>query len=379
MSDVLQKPAVIDIDAMLQPISEASPSGENLRYSGIYDEITEARRADDNLNQGEWQTELKVADFGRVLDLAIPAITTRSKDLQIAAWLSEALIKSYGFAGLRDSIKLLAGLQSQFWETLHPEIDEGDMEGRANAIAWFEGQATFSVKTIPFTGGEKYSFIDWEDSKVFDFPENIEMLETAEQVRLNELKSQAEAQRRVTGDLWRKAIAATRRVQMEEANFVVDECWAALNELNSTIEEKYDRNQMPGLTGLRKALDDVHTQIKKLLEEKRAEEPDEVEAEEAVEGGVSEDGTVRVAGVATGAISNRKDALKRLNDIAEFFQKTEPHSPISYIVQRAVKWGNMPLESWLQDVIKDETVLFNLRQTLGFNTNSADNNNQPQG
>ena len=113
MSDVLQKPAVIDIDAMLQPISEESPSGENLRYSGIYDEITEARRADDNLNQGEWQTELKVADFGRVLDLAIPAITTRSKDLQIAAWLSEALIKSYGFAGLRDSIKLLAGLQSQ--------------------------------------------------------------------------------------------------------------------------------------------------------------------------------------------------------------------------------------------------------------------------
>jgi type VI secretion system protein ImpA len=57
---------------------------------------------------------------------------------------------------------------------------------------------------------------------------------------------------------------------------------------------------------------------------------------------------------------------------AEFFQKTEPHSPISYIVQRAVKWGNMPLESWLQDVIKDETVLFNLRQTLGFNTNSTD-------
>jgi len=37
-----------------------------------------------------------------------------------------------------------------------------------------------------------------------------------------------------------------------------------------------------------------------------------------------------------------------------------------------VKWGNMPLESWLQDVIKDETVLFNLRQTLGFNTNSTD-------
>ena len=63
MSDELQKAAVIDLDAMLQPVSDESPSGENLRYSGLYDEITEARRADDDLDQGDWQTELKVADY----------------------------------------------------------------------------------------------------------------------------------------------------------------------------------------------------------------------------------------------------------------------------------------------------------------------------
>ena len=372
MSDELQKPAVIDIEAMLQPISEESPSGESLRYSGIYDEINEARRADDNLNQGAWQTELKVADYRQVINLAVPAITSQSKDLQIAAWLSESLIRTHGFPGLRDSIKLLTGLQEKFWDTLHPEVDEGDMEGRANAIAWFESQGAFAIKGIPFTGGAEYSYIDWEDSKVFDFPDNMEMLETAEQVRLNELKAQAEAQRRTTNDLWRKAVIDTRRAQMEQVNFTVEECWAALKDLNAVIEERYDRNQMPGLTSFRKSLDEVHTQIKKLLEEKRAEEPDEVEAEEGAEGGLNEDGTVRAGGVATGAIANRKDALKRLNDIADFFQRTEPHSPISYIVQRAVKWGNMPLEVWLQDVIKDETVLYNLRQTLGFNTNSTD-------
>ena len=214
MSDALQKPAVIDIEAMLQPISEESPAGESLRYSGIYDEITEARRADDNLNQGAWTTELKVADYRRVIDLAVPALTSQTKDLQIAAWLSEALIKQHGFAGLRDSMKMLSGFQQNFWETLHPEIDEGDMEGRANAISWFESQGAFAVKAVPFTGGDGYSFIDWEDSKTFDFPENIEMLETAEQVRLNELKAQAEAQRRTTGEMWRKAVAATRGAQL---------------------------------------------------------------------------------------------------------------------------------------------------------------------
>jgi type VI secretion system ImpA family protein len=69
---------------------------------------------------------------------------------------------------------------------------------------------------------------------------------------------------------------------------------------------------------------------------------------------------------ATGAVRSRQDALKRLADVAEFFRKTEPHSPVSYLVQRAVKWGNMPLDNWLQEVIKDENVLGQLRETLGF-------------
>ena len=53
-------------------------------------------------------------------------------------------------------------------------------------------------------------------------------------------------------------------------------------------------------------------------------------------------------------------------DCREFFRRTEPHSPVSYLVQRAVQWGHMPLENWLRDVIKDEAVLANLRDTLGL-------------
>ena len=371
----LQQPSVVDLEALLAPLEGENPSGESLRYAGTYDEIAEARRADDNLNQGAWQTEIKSADYRKVIDLGVPALTSRSKDLQIGAWLSEALTKEYSFTGLRDSLKLLAGLQENFWETLHPEIDEGDMSGRANAVSWFDTQASLSVLDLPFTGGEGYSYIDWEDSKTYDFPESIELLDTAEQVRINQLKEQAAAQNKVTAERWRKAIAATRRLEVEITNFTIDECWAELTNLNRVIEEKYERNQMPGLSNFRKALDTVHTQVKKLLEEKRAEEPDESDVEEGAEGEVSADGTpVKAAGGGGGPIQNRKDALKRLGEIADFFQKTEPHSPVSYIVTRAVKWGNMPLESWLKDVIKDETVLFNLRQTLGFNTTDGDAN-----
>ncbi len=370
MSDELQKPAVIDIDAMLQPVSDDSPSGENLRYSGLYDEISEARRADDDLNQGEWQTELKVADYRRVIEVAVDALTTQTRDIQIAAWLSEALIKQHGFLGLRDSMKLLCGLQLNFWDTLHPEIDEGDMEGRANAISWFEIQAAECIQTVPITGSKGYTFRDWEDSKVFKFSENAD-IDSAEQTRQNDLRAQAEKQHRVTGDMWAAEVASTRRSKCEEINFVIEECGTELDNLNRTIEEKFDRNQMPGLNNLKKSLDAVHTQVKKLLEEKRIEEPDETDLP-AVEGAVGEDGTPRASGGFGGPISSRRDALVRLNEIAEFFHRTEPHSPISYIVQRAVKWGNMPLELWLQDVIKDESVLHSLRQTLGLTTDGTE-------
>jgi len=377
MSEELQKPPVIDLEALLQPISEENPAGEYLRYSGIYDQIAEARRVDENLSQGDWKTELKVADYRQVINLALPVLASQTKDLQISVWLSEALTKENGFVGLRDSLKLVTGLQEIFWETLHPEIDEGDMESRANAISWLESiPFKLAVQGVRITDGEGYSFLDWEDSKRYDIPENLDTLSSSDQQRYRDLQTQADTERRVTGELWRKAKAATRRRFCEEIYYAIEECWTEFNELNRVIEEKFDRNQMPGLSGLKKALEDVHTQVKILLEEKRLEEPDEVDSVAEGESPDGGDGLIvgaqGAAQVSTGAIQSRKEALKRLSEIADFFQKTEPHSPVSYLVARAVKWGNMPLESWLQDVIKDDTVLFHLRQTLGFNTDIGD-------
>lgn len=382
MANVESVAPVIDLEAMLQPISEENPSGENLQYSGLYDEIREARRADLVISQGQWTHELKVANFRQVVNLAVPALTTQTKDLQIAAWLTEALTKESGFVGLRDALQLINGLQQNFWETCFPEIDEGDQEGRANAIEWMDKQAADAIQGVPITGGAGLSFIAWEESKRFDIPENIDTLESADQEKFNQLRTQAEQENRITGDMWRKAKAQTRRAFYETVNLTLDECWEAYAALDRTIEEKFDRNQMPGMNLLKKSLDDIRTAIKKSLQEKRQEEPDADDAAaaesaaEGIEGEINIEGggaSVVTGGVLTtsGAVRSRQDALKRLTDVAEFFRKTEPHSPVSYLVQRAVKWGGMPLDSWLHEVIKDETVLGQLRETLGFGAYSG--------
>jgi type VI secretion system protein ImpA len=372
MSDELQIPPVIDIDALLQPISDDSPSGEGMRYSGLYDEISEARRADKAVTQGDWQTDIKVADYRKVLELAVPALTNQTKDIQVAIWLTEALVKLHGFAGFRDGVRLVTQLQENFWDTLHPVIEDGDMEGRANAISWLDAQGSTFIQGVALTSAAGYGYSDWVDAKRFDIPENIEALGADEQEKFRDLKAQVDREGRVTADKWRSAVAQTRRQFCEQNSFTIAECIEALSALDSVNEDRYERNQMPGLSKIRKALEQVKDQAEKLLELKRAEEPmvEDSYVETASETSNESNGS-GTSGVASGPIRNRAEALKRLAEIASFFQRTEPHSPVFYLIQRAVKWGNMPFETWLQDVVKDENVLHQIRETLGINSGSS--------
>lgn len=362
------RPAVIDFDALLKPISEESPSGEDLKYSGLYDEIREARRTSELGVLGDWQQETKTADYKRVIEIATSALASETKDLQVTAWLIEALTREFGFVGLRDGLRLMHRLHENFWDTMYPQIEEGDMEGRSNAVEWVGQQMGVFIRTLPITAGQGFSYAQWEESKKFDFPENIDSLDYHEREKALALKAQAEEEKRVTGSMWRAAKSQTRRAFYEDLNLQLEECWAEYQNLERIIEEKYDRNQMPSLRELQRALEDIRILVRNLLEEKRAEEPDVVE--EVQQEVVTEEGKTATMKVVTaaGPIQSRQDALRRLAEIAEYFRKNEPHSPVSYLIQRAIKWGNMPLEGWLQDVIKDEGVIYQIRQTLGFNT-----------
>lgn len=386
MTETISLPQTIDVEQLLAPISEDNPAGESVVYSGIYDEIREARRADDAFSLGDWAFELKVADWRKVIELSSAALSDQTKDLQIASWLAEALVKQHGFAGLRDGLLIARRFQEDFWETMFPEIDEdNDLEARANALESLDRNTALAVKEIALTGGERLSFNQWSESKDFDIPENIEALEYNEQEKYQALRAQAEEEQRVTGDRWRKAKAAGNRAFYEELYLTIEECWNEFEQLDRTTDERFG-NQTPGLGQLKKSLDGVRDLVRRLVQEKRELEPDAVpdyvSGEDAGDSSsangsngavLSFPGGGAAAGAATtGAIRSRQDALKRLAEVADFFRLTEPHSPVSYLVQRAVKWGNMPLESWLQEVVKDESVLSQIRETLGFAEQNSD-------
>ena len=138
---------------LLTPIPGENPSGTYLYYAPIYDKIKEARRQDEDSGpSGVWTRERKMADWNQVIKLAGEALATQSKDLQLAAWLTEAYFKKEGFAAFRDSLVMLRQLVETFWDSIYPEIEDGDAEFRATPLSWI-GNFDLQIKMAPITRG----------------------------------------------------------------------------------------------------------------------------------------------------------------------------------------------------------------------------------
>ncbi len=151
-------------EGLLHPIPGENPSGQSLRYDPVYDKIREARRAEEELQLSEeasksdvWAGAVKKADFVQVIKLSTDALSKRTKDLQIAAWLTEALLARERIPGLTQGLDVMRGLIEGFWDTLYPEIEEDDLQMRAAPIEWVGALLENQVHKVPLTKNRKLS------------------------------------------------------------------------------------------------------------------------------------------------------------------------------------------------------------------------------
>ena len=156
-------------EQLLSPISPSAPSGEDLSFSTDLDAIAQARRFDDpSLDQGEWVTELKEADWDFVVRRCAALLQEKSKDLRLAVWLTEAGARTIGLRGLAEGFKLLAGLCRDYWDQgLYPESDGDDHDQRIGNLSWILGRTPTLLREIPLTDGRNgaYSTVDFETAR----------------------------------------------------------------------------------------------------------------------------------------------------------------------------------------------------------------------
>jgi type VI secretion system protein ImpA len=296
-----------------------------------------------------------------VISLATAALATSTKDLQIAVWLLEALVRWHGFAGLRDGIRLLRELQERFWPSLHPAIEDGNAEFRTGPLEWVNEKLPIPVRQIVVTGskdGPNYSWLQWKESRDVD---NL-----GRQSR--EAMAAALAEGKISGEQFDKAVAASSRAYYERLFDDLNLTWEECGRLVAVVDEKFGPDA-PSLLGLKKAIEDCRALTEAIVKKKRELEPDAVTTMAAdTQGAAQAQAATRGAGAAVmlGQPTDRGTALRQLAAVAAFFRRTEPHSPVAYLVERAIRWGEMPLDEWLRDVINNSEALGRIRETLGI-------------
>jgi len=333
-------------DDLLNPIAGENPSGANLRYDPLYDKIKEARREDDDAPQGEWAFERKVADWKQVVKLAGDALAARSKDLQLAAWLTEAMLRTEGFAGLLAGLKFCQGLIENFWDTLYPELEDGDAEFRAAPLDWIGSRFDQAVRMVPVTR-KGYDWFQYKQSRAVGYE-----ADTAGNETKLEARTQAIADGKVTAEEFDTAFAATPKVFYAESKQNLDDCLAAIESLSGVCEPKFG-DATPGFGSLRTALEEVRSAVNGLLQKKRELEPDE-EPEAGAEAAGAEPGEAETAETAEGSAvpgrarktvsaepADRDDAFSRVAAVAKYLRREDPYSPAPYLMLRGLRWGEL--------------------------------------
>jgi type VI secretion system protein ImpA len=344
-------PQLFDIAALTGPIPGPNPAGAPVPYE-TRDRLEEMRREDnpDDFapDDPKGPEQPKKADWAGITNLAIETLTGKSKDLLVAARLTEALVKRFQFAGLRDGLELLRRLVVDCWDRLHPSIEEGDLDVRAAPFNWLDvadrgAKFPYTVRSVPFifAEGARYSLVDCQSILTGKGPVPREDLDKA----------------------IKKAQEGTLRQALEDLKQAEKNLNQLIDSLNDRWEKANKKADAPGMTGLQPAVKECLDLLNQIVA-KREPVPPPPAANGPPE--PSPPGLAPAPG--PGVVGSRADAYRQLAQAAALLQRLEPHSPIPYLVERAVKLGALPFPEMIKALIRDANVLNELNRELGIKT-----------
>lgn len=351
----------VSLDSLIAPIDASMPAGKSVRGNGVYNAIERARRQDDaSLPLGAWEHDLKRADWDMVSAVAVDALVHKSKDLQLAGWLLEAQINKTGFAGIAACMVLMKTLCDRYWEDLYPQIENGDLEYRANIIHWINEKLLPTLRLVPITATGRehdYSWADWEQAR------------RNEQVRAAAGNRDNAAIEGVTINEMMAAMAATSTDAYLWLRQMLSEALEAIDALADTLDRQFGKDA-PSLMTMTELLELImsitESELHKRGMRQAMPENDHAEAIAPILNDMEEP---RLPAT-TGAIRDRADAYARLAEAADFLMRLEPHSPAPYLVKRATEWGRLNTVELYQELFLKLNGQLNIFDMLGLQTTS---------
>jgi type VI secretion system protein ImpA len=327
---------LLDLSSLLQPIPGDNPAGSPVPFD-VRDKLKSAREEKASDTPGG---DAGRADWHGIVRLATETLTNTSKDLDVAARLTEAVVKLHGFAGLHDGLKLLLGLVEECWDRMYPAIEDGDVEVRAGPFYWLDDPikgarfpSTLRLVPLVWYEGEGIGCLDWMPPDKWA--------------------------KRVTQEEFDRALLATSAELIAGHVEALKESHALLDRLVAVLNERMG-SAAPGLVAVREAVEECQRLAGEIASRKGPV------AGTAEQGAAVQEGTAAAPSGPLRSATSRAEAYRQLQQAADLLQELEPHSPIPYLVRRAVELGAMPFPDLMRALIRNAEVLAEMNRELGI-------------
>ncbi len=348
MSDLTGLP----LETLLAPIAGENPAGQDPRedatagslYYRLRDARAEARAQEREADSGGTTDTSTPPQWRAVRELAQRILTERAKDMEAAAWLTEALVRDTGAAGLADGAHLMLGLVEQYWDAgLFPAPDEDGIATLVAPLGGLNGQEADGTLLQPLRKQAMFRKPDGEPVSFFQYlqAEDVEKIGDAAKK-----KARLSTGIPVFADVERDALAAGMQ-HYAALRGQLDAALAAWNALAAALDAKAGPDAPPARR-LRELLESLIA-VTMRYAPARAEP---LQAEAPVEEAPAAEGEARPAPAARAA--TREDMLRDLARIAEFFRKSEPQSPLSLTLEEAIRRARLSWPELLVEVVPNE-------------------------
>jgi len=327
--------SVIDVEQLLQQVSEEAPSGEDLEYDPAFGEMARAAEGRPAQQMGDSVVDAEEPDWRAVSKIATEMLS-RSKDLRVGVLLTRAVLNTDGIVGMSDGLEVTRRMLDQYWDNLHPQLDPDDDNDpimRVNTLVSLTDRDTMlaDVRKTPLVSSRALGRFSLRDVEIatgaLPAPEGhpeltIEGIDAAfMDADLDELK--------VTADAIGAAIDSVAAIEL----FVTEKVG---------VGQAADLSALPHL--LRSA--------QQVMAERLSRRGVGVEAS-GEEGAATDSSGEGAPQPITGDIRSREDVIRMLEKACEYFERHEPSSPIPLLLRRAKRLVSKDFMEILRDLAPD--------------------------
>lgn len=370
-------PDGFNLDALLAPIAGDSPVGADIRedfsaqspYNRIRDARSEARDAEKLLDAGNADAADPAPLWRTVRDLAQKTLRETAKDFEVAAWLTEAMVRGYGLLGLAAGARTISGLAEKYWDTLYPlPSEEYGLEDRIAPVQGLNGADGGGSLMQPLNKIPLFDRPDGTPIAYYQY-QSSEQMTTLDKVRL---EARIKAGGIPFNDMEKEARLQSRRLAVVRSDArAALRAWEGMAKI---LDEKAGQDS-PSTSHVRDLLRALMGAANRYAPPEAAEPDAAAESEDDMaqqeDAGMGTTDAAPAGRAAPGQILNREGALKQVEELSAWFRRTEPHSPLAYTLEEAVRRGRLTWPELLEELLTDKNVRDGLLVRLGIRPSEA--------